>query len=172
MSSARIVEFSAGVLVLVATAAATWHWARADLKQCVIDETLQPIAALSAENDKIRQSVVKEDGITSESAILSSYLERIRNDGVQKYSGLRQKIDRLVNNNTLMVAWLSKYGPHARSSAFRVAAGQFTDYAASFRDRWASVFEIFMAGGNLPAQEAQPPANFRALVQEEIAQAD
>jgi len=48
------------------------------------------------------------------------------------------------------LALLSKYSTHARSPDFTASAERFRDYAVSLRDRWQSVPQIFMAGGNLP----------------------
>jgi hypothetical protein len=169
MSGKNLYALIAIVLALLAGAAAiSWHLARADLRSYAVDDTLQPVAVLLEDNQKIAASLVHEDGVASESAILSTYLERIRKDGVPKSSAMKQKIDRLTNNNTTIVALLSRYLPHARSAALRVAAGQFADYASGFRDRWQSVFEIFMTGGNLPLQGPVPPGSILTLVHEEI----
>lgn len=163
---------AAFVALLITTAATTWHWARADLKAVVVDNTLRPIAVLLADNQRLRASLLKDDGVLSESVILSTYLERIRKNGVPKYSGMKQKIDRLVNNDTTIVALLSNYLPLSQRAELRVAGAQFADYASGFRDRWQSLFEIFMAGGNLPARDPEPPANLQHLVQDEIARLD
>ena len=95
-------------------------------------------------------------------------MNRIRHDGVPKNGVMKQRIDALVNNNTMILAYLSKYASHARTPAFKVAADQFRDYAISFRDRWQSAFEIFMAGGNLPVAGPGFPAGFKDQVMAEI----
>jgi hypothetical protein len=159
---------TAGVLVLLAvTAAGTWYAARRELVACIVDDSLQPIAALLEDDAKILKALQSEQYAASESAILDSYLTRIRRDGVPKNAGMKQRIDQLVNNNTVIVALLSRYSTHARTAAFRAAADRFRDYAIPFRDRWQSVFEIFMAGGNLPAAGPSFPTEMtRALVEE------
>jgi hypothetical protein len=50
------------------------------------------------------------------------------------------------------------------TEGFRLSTEKFRDYADNFRDRWQSVFEIFMAGGNLPSAGAPYPADFAATV--------
>ena len=158
------------IIAALASAAigATWYIARQDVRSCVVDDTLQPIAALAEENRKIIEAVKAEGLADSESALLGSYLARIRKDGVPTNSGMKQRIDTLVNNNTVIVAYLSKYAPHARTPAFRTAADQYRNYAISFRDRWQSLFEIFMAGGNLPALGPAYPSQFSASLNQEM----
>ena len=94
------------------------------------------------------------------SVLLETYLARIRRDSVPKHAALRQRIDTLVNNNTAIVTLLARYAPRARTGAFKAGAEKFRDYASSFRDRWQSVLEIFMAGGNLPAAGPAFPSDF------------
>jgi secreted Zn-dependent insulinase-like peptidase len=154
------------VAAISGTAAITWHFARQDLRAYELDDTLRPIAALIDENLKTLDSL-KKDGI-SESEILANYLQQIRKDGVPKNSGFKQRIDSLVNNNSAIVTLISKYEPHAHTPEFRAAADKFRDYAAAYRDRWQSVFEIFMAGGNLPAESKPFPAELADVVSREI----
>ena len=88
-----------------------------------------------------------------------------------KNSAFKQRIDTLANNNTVIVALLSKYSAHARTPAFKAAADRYRSYAISFRDRWQSVFEIFMAGGNLPAIGPAFPSEMAAVASAELAAA-
>jgi hypothetical protein len=157
------------VIVLLATAiGATWSYARRDLRTCVVDDTLQPISSLLEENRKIIENL-KSGGYTeSESALLQTYLTRIRSNGVPQNSAMKQRIDTLVDNNGIIIALLSKYQSHARTAAFKAAADQYRSYATSMRDRWQSVFEIFMAGGNLPAANPEQPPEFAAALEDEL----
>ena len=134
-----------------------------------MDDNLQPIVSLLDENRKLIDGLKKDGLADSDSTILTSYLARIRSDGVPKNSAMQRQIDSLANNNTVIVALLSKYASHARTPAFKAAAEQFRDYAISFRDQRQSVFEIFMAGGNLPAAGPAFPAALAAASQAEIA---
>lgn len=99
--------------------------------------------------------------------IVSAYLIKIRRDGVPKRSDMKQRIDRINNNNTAILALLAKYSTHANTPAFRASAERFRDYAISLRDRWQSVPEIFMAGGNLPVATPEFPAGFPQAVASE-----
>ena len=43
---------------------------------------------------------------------------------------------------------IKAYASHAKTSAFASESDKFRNYASAWRDRWNSVMEIFMAGGN------------------------
>jgi hypothetical protein len=154
--------------MLAAAVWGTWQLAQREVLACKVDDSLQPVAALLEENASILRAIQTERYAESESAILDSYLMRIRRDGVPKSAGMKQRIDQLVNNNTVIVALLSKYAVHARTPAFKAAADRFRNYAIPFRDRWQSVFEIFMAGGNLPSAGPSLPPEMTQAVAEEM----
>ena len=153
---------------IATTAGISWHLADQALRHCAVDDTVQPIAALVDENRKIIDGLVKDGDADSESTILETYLAKIRKDGVPKYSAMKQRIDTLVNNDTVIVALLSKYSTHVRTPAFKASVEQYRHYAISFRDRWQSVFEIFMAGGNLPVAGPEFPSQFAAALDQEL----
>ena len=155
-------------VVIAATAGITWYLADQHFQRQAADDNLQPIAFLLAENRKIIDSLKADGYVESESAILETYLAKIRKDGVAKNSAIKQRIDTLVNNNTVIVALLSKFSPHARTPEFRAVAAKFADYASSLRDRWQSVFEIFMAGGNLPVAGPEYPAQLASVLNQEL----
>jgi hypothetical protein len=46
---------------------------------------------------------------------------------------------------------------------------KFRRYAIAWRDRWNSVMELFMAGGNYPVAEVQFPPEFPAKIDTELA---
>jgi hypothetical protein len=159
-----------GLVLFVAAIAfaGIWHHMRQGLRRCEVEDALQPIASLLEDNRKIVESLKRDGLVESESAILDTYLQDIRRDGVPKYSAMKQRIDTLANNNAAILALLSKYAAHARTPAFRAQADKFRDYAISFRDRWQSVFEIFMAGGNLPTDAPAVPPEFSTAVSNEL----
>ena len=49
-----------------------------------------------------------------------------------------------------------------------VEADKFLNYAIAWRDRWNSVMELFMAGGNYPVAGVPFPNGFPAAVRAEI----
>ena len=60
------------------------------------------------------------------------------------------------------------YAPPAKTVAFGIAADKFEHYAIAWRDRWNSVMELFMAGGNYPVAEVPFPKEFLSAVQAEM----
>ena len=103
--------------------------------------------------------------------MLESYLGKIRRDGVAKHAEMKQRLDQLAENNTAVVTLIKVYSPHAKTPVFTAEADKFRNYAAAWRDRWNSVMELFMAGGNYAASEVPFPKGFPDAVQAEIAAA-
>ncbi|HEY5102356.1 MAG TPA: hypothetical protein VII70_06205 [Steroidobacteraceae bacterium] len=130
---------------------------------------LQPIAALLTEDQALTQELQREPFIGAGSGILESYLAKIRRDGVVKHADMKQRLDQLAENNTAIVALIKIYAPQAKTAAFAAEADKFRNYASTWRDRWNSVMELFMAGGNYPASGVPFPKDFANTVQAEIA---
>lgn len=126
---------AAVMTVAVATACVTWPLAQSDLQRQQREHTLQKVAGLLAENAKLVAELRQSGGAASEGAILSVYLDQVRKDGVPRHSATKRSIDRLVDNNTAIVALTRHDLEHDGSAAFRAAAHQYIDYAASVRDR-------------------------------------
>jgi hypothetical protein len=161
-------------LLFVATLAATggWYHARQSLQSSrsqFIASTLEPMAALLKENDGIITELQGEPFVEKDNGILESYLVRIRRDGVAKNASMKQRLDQLAENNTALVTLMAVYAPHARTAGFTPGANKFRNYAVAWRDRWNSVMELFMAGGNYPAAGPAFPKEIVAAVQTEIA---
>ncbi len=161
-------------LLLVATLAATggWYYAHQSLQSSqaqIVASTLEPMAALLKENDGIITELQAEPFVEKDNGILESYLVRIRRDGVAKNASMKQRLDQLAENNTALITLIAVYEPHARTAAFKPEANKFRNYAVAWRDRWNSVMELFMAGGNYPAAGPAFPKEIVAAVQAEIA---
>lgn len=131
-----------------------------EARQTLISDTLDPIAEMLKENAVITRELESAEYAEPGNGFVAAYLIKIRRDGVPKHSDMKQRIDRINNNNTAILALLAKYSTHARTPAFRASAERFRDYAISLRDRWQSVPEIFMAGGNLPGAGPVFPSDF------------
>lgn len=161
MDSKSFVTISAAAVALIC--AGGWfheHETLRQVRQNQVADTLDPIAEMLKENAAITQELRTEPYTEGGNDIVSAYLIKIRRDGVPKHSDMKQRIDRIVNNNTAILALLAKYSTHAKTAAFKASAEQFRDYAISLRDRWQSVPEIFMAGGNLPVAAIPYPPDF------------
>jgi len=160
----------AAAVIAVICAIGWFHTSRElrDTRQTMVADTLGPIAEMLKENAALTKELQAAPYAEGDNEFVSAYLIKIRRDGVPKHSDMRQRIDRIMNNNTAILALLAKYSTHARTAAFRASAEQFRVYAISLRDRWQSVPEIFMAGGNLAAAAPPYPSEFERAVASEL----
>jgi|SRR5579863_1054117 len=164
------------IVAIVALAAAVicaggWyheHRELRDTRHAMVADTLDPIAEMLKENAAITRELHAAPYAEGDNEFVSAYLVKVRRDGVPKHSDMKQRIDRLNNNNTSILALLAKYSTHAKTVEFKASVERFRDYAISLRDRWQSVPEIFMAGGNLPVAALPLPADFDRAVASEL----
>jgi hypothetical protein len=174
MNNKTTVGIAAGLLVLALAMTGAWYQAdqalRASRSQFVTNN-LEPVAALLKENQAIINELQTESFTEKDAGILPSYLAKIRRDGVAKHSDMKQRLDQLAENDTAIVTLIKVYSPHAKTAAFTTEADKFRNYASAWRDRWNSVMELFMAGGNYAASEVPFPKGFPDAVQAEIAAA-
>jgi hypothetical protein len=161
-------------LVVALAAVAVGYQARTALHESraqVIVGELRPVATLLNEDLALISELQAEPFTEKDSGILESYLTRIRRDGVPKNAPMKQRLDQLAENNTAIVALIKAYSRHAKTSTFTAEADKFRNYASAWRDRWNSVMELFMAGGNYAASEVPFPKGFPDAVQTEFAAA-
>jgi hypothetical protein len=164
----------AAALAAVVAAAAGWYHASAGLRELhmlgVVAE-LQPAAVLLKENQALITELQAEPFAEKDTGVLASYLSKIRRDGVAKHADMKQRLDELAENNTAIVTLIKAYSPQAKTPAFTTATDKFRSYASAWRDRWNSVMELFMAGGNYAASGVPFPAGLPAAADAEIAAA-
>ena len=147
-----------------------WYHAVARLCDLRVGE-LKPIAALLKEDQELLGALQTDAALGKTSGILGSYLAKIRTDGVAKHAEMKQRLDRVAENNSAIVALINVYAPNAKTAAFSAEAEKFRRYAIAWRDRWNSVMELFMAGGNYPVAEVPFPKEFLGAVDAETAAA-
>jgi hypothetical protein len=158
---------AAGVLGLVFYALSQLEESRA----CVVAQELLPIAALLKEDETILKELKAEPFTDRDSGILESYLAKVRRDGVPNHVDMKQELDALAENNTAIVTLIKVYAPQAKTAAFVAEGDKFRNYASAWRDRWNSVMELFMAGGNYASSGVPFPAEFAVALDAEIAAA-
>jgi hypothetical protein len=174
MNNKTVWTLFVAALIAAFVAASAWHHAHETLDEIrsqLISGELQPMSAMLNENHALLDELQSETFTEKDSGILESYLAKIRRDGVTKHADMKQHLDTLAENNTAIVTLLKVYSPHAKTSAFTTEGDKFRNYASAWRDRWNSVMEIFMAGGNYAAAGAPFPEGFPAAVDAEIATA-
>jgi hypothetical protein len=164
----------AAVSVAALVAAGAWYHASSALRDSrtqLVTGALEPIALLLNENQALVAELQAEPFIEKDTGILASYLAKIRRDGVAKHADMKQRLDQLAETNTAIVTLIKAYAPLAKTPAFSTEADKFRTYAIAWRDRWNSVMELFMAGGNYPVAGVPFPNGFPAAVRVEIAAA-
>jgi hypothetical protein len=139
-----------------------------ELRARVVAGELQPIARLLQEDQANLKELQAEPFAERDSGILESYLAKIRRDGVPKTAEMKQKLDQLAENNTAIVTLIKAYASHARTPGFTAEGDNFRNYASAWRDRWNSVMELFIAGGNYAVSGVPFPAGFPAAVEAEM----
>lgn len=164
----RLILLAVVLLVSVIAAFHFWQGALA-ARSILVGSTLEPIAALLKENQALMKDLQSEPFMEGDNGILESYLIKIRRDGVPKHADMKQRLDTLAENNTAIVTLIKAYAPHAKTPALRSEADKFRNYAAAWRDRWNSVMELFMAGGNYVASGVPFPIDFPSAVNTELA---
>jgi hypothetical protein len=172
MNNETTIKIIAALLVLALAMTGAWYHAHQALQSSrsqFIASTLEPMAQLLKDNQGILTELQAEPFIEKDNEILESYLVKIRRDGVAKNAQMKRRLDQLAENNTALVTLIAGYSPHAKTAAFASEASKFRNYAVAWRDRWNSVMELFMAGGNYPAAGAPFPKDFPAAVQAEMA---
>jgi hypothetical protein len=167
----NIWAFLVVAVVVAAAALGLVLYERSQLNQArarVVAGELQPMAMLLKENQTLLKELQAEPFTEKDSGILESYLAKIRRDGVPKQADMKQKLDALAENNTAIVTFIKAYAPSAKTPGFMAEGDKFRNYASAWRDRWNSVMELFMAGGNYAASGVPYPAGFAAAVEAEI----
>jgi hypothetical protein len=158
-------------VVVAAFALGILFYERSQLQEArtrVVAGELQPIAALLKEDQAILKELQAEPFTEKDSGILESYLAKIRRDGVPKHADMKQKLDALAENNTAIVTFIKAYAPSAKTPGFMAEGDKFRNYASPWRDRWNSVMELFMAGGNYAVAGVPFPKDFSSAVDAEI----
>jgi hypothetical protein len=158
---------AAAALIAAILAGAAWYQRTAELSQLRMSE-LKLIAALLKEDQELLGTLQTDAALAKDSGILTSYLAKIRADGLPKHADMKQRLDRLAENNSAIGALIDVYAPHAKTAAFRAELTKFEHHAIAWRDRWNSVMELFMAGGNYAVAEVPFPKEFASAVQAEM----
>ena len=148
------------------------HAAFDALKSKRVRGELRPIAQLLQDDRRILAELQAAPFPEGDADVLESYLIKIRTDDAAKHSDMKQRLDALAENNVEIVALIKAYSPHARTAAFTTTSDRFREYAAAWRDRWNSIMELFMAGGNYAKAAVAFPNEFAAPLETEITAAN
>jgi hypothetical protein len=135
-----------------------------------LNSILVPMRAMLLENQSLLAGLRSEDSSETSSDVLEAYLAKIRRNGVPAHAQMKRRIDRLVQNNVGVLALLNVYVRQAGNDAVESQIDGFRSYATALSDRWNSVMEIYMAGGNYARENFPYPEEIVAAVDREISQ--
>jgi hypothetical protein len=170
--NARLVAILLALVSIAAVVgAASWyhaHQALQDSRAQFVGSVLEAMIALLKDNQGIITEMQAVPYTENDAGILESYLIKIRRDGVAKHADMKQRLDQLAENNTAIVTLIKAYATQAKTGTFMTEGDKFRNYASAWRDRWNSVMELFMAGGNYVAAEVPFPKGLPDAVQAEI----
>jgi hypothetical protein len=155
-------------MIVAATGWYREHVSVHELGLRVAASELMPIARLLKENRALMQQLEGELAAEKDSSILQDYLTKVRRDGIANCADLKRQLDQIADNNASIAAFIEAYSPHATTATFTSEADKFRTYASAWRDRWDSMLELFMAGGNYPAAQIPFPSEFSAAVEKEL----
>jgi hypothetical protein len=165
--------FVAAILAAIATAGFGYqeYELLKESRAQLIALELQPMATLLTENQSLIKELQAEPFGEKDAGILDSYLAQLRRDGIARHADMKQRLDALAENNAAIVTLIKAYAPRAKTALFTANSEKFRNYASAWRDRWNSVMELFMAGGNYAVTEVALPNEFEQALQAEIAAA-
>lgn len=91
-TAVRILAFAS--LIAAVAASSGWYQAHVNLRELRANE-LNPIAAMSKEDQELLRTLQTDPYPDKHSAILTAYLAKIRADGVSEHAEMKQRLDRL-----------------------------------------------------------------------------
>jgi hypothetical protein len=130
--------------------------------------TLPAIASLVGDNAALFASLQSAAYSEPDRGVLAAYLTKIRRDGAAKHIDMKQRLDTIDANHVKALALLEVYVSHVKTRALFDETKKFETFAITWHDRWASVFDTFMAGGNLPAVDPVPPSGLSEALRAEL----
>jgi len=170
--SRRLIDISIVACALAALAVSLFAYRASrealDAQPSVRVALLRSIASDLASQASIRQELGEARFVEQDRGALGSYLAKIRRDGLPAHAEMRHKLEAIANGNRSILTLLEIYEPYAHTEEFKREASAFRAYAPAWNDRWDSLMEYFMAGGNLPASDVQLPTKFASAVQAEL----
>ena len=123
-------------------------------------ELRQRISQLVAEHQRLEGELTREPFVDAGASPLEAYLARIRRDGAARHVDMRRRLAALAENNAALLALADAYEPFAGNNDYAGQLHALRSYVITWNERWNTLFEIFMAGGNLAAGEQPFPKQF------------
>ena len=132
------------------------------------DTILVEIKSLLEQRQHALDALQQQPFVEPDLGVMGAYLAKARRDGVTRHAEMKQRLDDVYARTVELNLLVGIYEPRAKTAEFRVEARKYRAYALMWLDRWNSVFEVFMAGGNYPVAEVPFPEGLAAAVAAEI----
>jgi hypothetical protein len=161
-------------VIAFAIAAGGWYYTHRMLResqQQLVRSTLEPAATLLQEQQALIGQLQSPPFAESGKGILQSYLVKLRRDGLARTAAMKQLLDQLAQDDTVLLTLIAAYAPSASTPEFAAASGKFRNYAIAWQDRWNSAMELYMAGGDYPTADVPLPTGLPAAMRGEMAAA-
>jgi len=133
--------------------------------EAIAPTAIASIAALVAAREDLLLELQSPPFAEPGHGALDAFLMRIRRDGVPKHVEMKRRLDALADNATALQTLINLYAPRARTTAFSAELPALQQYVTVWHERWNSVMELYMAGGNLPAADPVWPKSFRQAIE-------
>lgn len=166
--NARHYLWAIGVAVAISLALSALALRTANLAKSQNPTVIASIDALLKDREAQIEALHDPAFVEPNQGILGSYLAKIRRDGVPRNAGMKRHLDALAANTVSLLTLVDLYESQAATPQFKSEAKAYRTYAIAWTDRWNSVMEIFMAGGNYPAAEVPFPEGFGSAVADEV----
>jgi hypothetical protein len=121
---------------------------------------VRKISGLLLERERILSELVCESDANTQQDCLEFYLVQIRKDGAALHASQRRGLSRLAANQVAMLALAEAYEPMAKREEYASGLNELREYVLAWNERWNALFEVFMAGGNLPPGHSPFPTTF------------
>ncbi len=158
-SRMKTAGFAAALIAAGVALSAIWFGGKSGDAQ---DSMHKNLSRLLSDRQAIASELVAPPYAEAGKSPLEAYLLRIRRDGVPQHSGMRRKLAQLAEDNAQILALAEAYEPFAKSPDYPTQLRALRTYVITWNDRWYSVFETFMAGGNLAGGEPPFPEGLMA----------
>lgn len=141
--------------------------AEKDANSRLVAEYLGYTISTLLKDNKVIYDELRKDYLEPGKDVLESYLAKIRRDGINPHSLMRQRINTMVENNNKVVVLLGNYESYVINSRLREEAAKFRNHAIRYKDRWNAIPDLQAVNGELPIAMAFPQ-DFPQSVEEEI----
>lgn len=137
-------------------------------RERIIREVLRPVEVLLQTNKDIYAELSSPQYAEPNWGVLESYLIKTEKEGKDSQPEMKQRIERLVKNNQVIVDHLLNYTGSAKTDVFKSQARAFINHAMLYGDRWASIPQVLRSHAKFSTGAPVFPIGFPDAMKQEI----